>query len=179
MNEKLSAAQTRLAQGVLSFEEGQFATSDATIRQAIEEFHTQKMADDEILGRGMLARVLVAEDRRADARDEVATASQLAAKSQNRDAQLALTIADASVLEAEGHADQARKVLETKLKDIKSRARLDLRYEARLAMAEIEMSSGKASDGSHLLLAVQQDATRKGFLLIAHKALKRAHNGHK
>ena len=58
------------------------------------------------------------------------------------------------------------------LKDIKGGARLDLRYEARLTLAEIEMSSGKSTAGHRHLSALEQDATSNGFLLIAHKASK-------
>jgi serine/threonine protein kinase/tetratricopeptide (TPR) repeat protein len=173
MNEKSSAAQTRLAEGVLSFEEGKLDVSDASIRQAIEEFRTQKMANDEVIGAAMLARVLVAEGKRADARIEVDGAGRVAVTSQNRDAQLALTVATASVLAAEGHADQASRVLVAKLKSIKSGARLDLRYEARLAMGEIEMSSGRTAEGSRRLSALEHDASSKGFLLIAQKASRR------
>ncbi|PWT83162.1 MAG: hypothetical protein C5B58_06975 [Acidobacteria bacterium] len=175
MSEKLSAAQTRIAQGVLSFEEGQLAVADACIRQAIDEFRTQKMADDEVVGRAMLARVLVAESRDADARIEVDSARRIAVKSQNRDVQLSLTIATASLLAAEGRPGEAREVLAAKLKDTRNRARLDLRYEARLAMGEIEMSSGRTTAGRARLDALEKDATAKGFLLIARRA---AHSHH-
>ena len=175
MNEKFSAAQTRLAQGVSWFEEGKLAESDASIREAVEEFRTQKMADDEVSARAMLARVLIAEGRRADAKEEVDSARRLAVRSQNRDALLALTIAAASVLSAEGHPGEAREVLAAKLKDTRNRARLDLRYEARLAMGEIEMSSGRTTTGSTRLNALEKDATAKGFLLIARRA---AHSHH-
>jgi ATP/maltotriose-dependent transcriptional regulator MalT len=156
----------------LSFEQGQLTAADATIRQATEGFHTQKMADDEIIGRAMLARVLVAEGQGANARVDIESASQLAAKSQDRDAQLALTIAKAIVFAAEGRGEEAAKVLAGKLRDTGGRARLDLRYEARLELGAIEMKSGKTASGRGHLDVLQKDATSKGFRLIAQKAAK-------
>jgi eukaryotic-like serine/threonine-protein kinase len=47
-------------------------------------------------------------------------------------------------------------------------------YQARLALGEVEMKSGKATAGRARLAALDKDATRTGFLLIARKAEKAA-----
>jgi tetratricopeptide (TPR) repeat protein len=169
-NEQLLAAQAMLGDGVVSFQEGHLAESDNTIRQAIEKFRIRKMADNEIVGRAMLGLVLVAEGKPGDAKIQVDSANQLAPKSQNRDSQLALAIANAKVLAAQGNRGGAVKTLVAKIQETKDRARLDLRYEARLALAEIEMSSGRTAAGRTHLIALQREAASKGFLLIAHKA---------
>ena len=169
-NDKLPASQAMLGEGVVSFHEGQLSTSDTLIRQAIDQFRTRKMIDNEIVSRSMLGLVLVAEGKLADARSQVDSATQLAANSQNRDSQLALAIASSKVLAAQGEGHAAVEVLVTKLHDVKHQARLDLRYEARLALAEIEMSSGRTAAGRTHLIALQGEAASKGFLLIAHKA---------
>jgi thioredoxin-like negative regulator of GroEL len=106
----------------------------------------------------------------ADARVDIESASQLAAKSQDRDAQLALTIAKAIVFAAKGRGEEAAKVLAGKLRNTGGRARLDLRYEARLELGAIEMSSGRTIAGRNHLAALKKDAAITGFLLIAQKA---------
>jgi len=45
-----------------------------------------------------------------------------------------------------------------------------LHYEARLALGEIEMNSGKTGAARFRLRALEKDATEHGYLLIARKA---------
>ena len=171
-NQKIPAAQILLAQGKLLFDEGQLTPSEAPIREAIDEFHTNKIADGEIFARALLGSVLVTEGRRADARIQVDNATQLATKCQDRDAQLILAIATAKVSAAEGHAGRAEEVLASELRGINDRARLDLRYQAKIVIAEIETAAGKTAAGSNRFLALEKEATKNGFLLIAKQASK-------
>jgi len=154
------------------FDEGQLTPSEAPIREAIDEFHTNKIADGEIFARALLGSVLVTEGRRADARIQVDNATQLATKCQDRDAQLILAIATAKVSAAEGHAGRAEEVLASELRGITDRARLDLRYQAKIVIAEIETAAGKTAAGSNRFLALEKEATKNGFLLIANQASK-------
>ena len=43
-------------------------------------------------------------------------------------------------------------------------------YKARLALGEVEVKSGKMTAGRARLTALEKDASRTGFLLIARKA---------
>jgi hypothetical protein len=47
-------------------------------------------------------------------------------------------------------------------------------YQARLALGEAEMKSGRTTAARARLAALDQDATRTGFLLVARKAEKAA-----
>jgi hypothetical protein len=46
--------------------------------------------------------------------------------------------------------------------------------DGRLALGEIEIASGKTSEGKATLVAVHRDAQRKGYGLVASNALKAA-----
>ena len=64
--------------------------------------------------------------------------------------------------------------LEAVLTEAKKYGYLIYEYQARLALGEVEMKSGKATAGRARLAALDKDATRTGFLLIARKAEKEA-----
>jgi hypothetical protein len=46
--------------------------------------------------------------------------------------------------------------------------------EARLAAAEIELTSGSAADAEKNLVALEKDATAKGYVLVGQKAGSKA-----
>jgi hypothetical protein len=68
-------------------------------------------------------------------------------------------------LAASGKSAEALQRLEAVLTEAKKYGYLNYEYQARLALGEVEMKSGKATN---------KDATRAGFLLIARKAEKAA-----
>ena len=58
------------------------------------------------------------------------------------------------------------------LAEAKKYGYLNYEYQARLALGEVEIKSGKPAAGRARLAALHQDATGAGFLLIARKTEK-------
>jgi hypothetical protein len=73
-------------------------------------------------------------------------------------------------------ADQAAAltILEAMLQQATTHGYASYAFEARLALGEIEMKSGHTAAGRARLVALERDARRKGFLLIAGKAVTAA-----
>ena len=75
------------------------------------------------------------------------------------------------LLEKNRYAD-ANKLASTVLAEAKKFGYLAYELESLLITAEIEISSGKTAAGKARLQALQQQASAKGFNLLAQKALK-------
>jgi hypothetical protein len=79
-------------------------------------------------------------------------------------------LANARVLTASRKGAEALPRLEAVLAEAKKYGYLIYEYQARLALGEAEMKSGKTAAGKARLAALDKDATGTGFLLIARKA---------
>src|SRR5206468_6845935 len=118
----------------------------------------------------VLAWSLVAQGKLAEALKVVDTAKKLLAKSDNREKRLPAFIIAARVRAASGETVQTAKSLEPILAEATKFHLVAIQFEARLALAEIEMKSGKTAAGRARLVALEKDATANGFLLVARKA---------
>jgi hypothetical protein len=151
-------------------EEGRPADAEKPVRQALDEFHAEKLRDDEVLARAVLARALLAQVKPAEAREQIDLATDLVAKSPMPAVRINYAIAAALVRAATGITADATRSLEATLAEATKYGYLGYQFEARLALAEIEMKSGKTSAGRARLEALQREAAAKGFGLIARKA---------
>lgn len=152
--------------------QGQPVEAETRVREAREEFRKEKQTDDEMLSDTILARALVAQHKYAEAQKEIEAGKGLVAKSQNRANRLQLDIAAAQLHAAQNRIEEARRNLTAILAEAKHIGLLEYQFEARLELGKIEMKSGKTAAGGAHLGALQEDATGKGFLLIARKAAK-------
>jgi hypothetical protein len=107
--------------------------------------------------------------RPAEAQKEIEGAGPLLAKSQNRRTLLDFEIVAARVSAANGEPTQTGD-LEATLSKANQLGFVPQQFEARLALGELEMQSGKRVQGRARLTALEKDASAKGFLLIARKA---------
>ena len=169
IGEKASAAESQVALAELEMEEGQPREAETSARRAIEEFRTEKLADDEFVAQAVLVRALLAQDRIAEAEKETDRLASPVARSQNAEARLKFKIAAARA-RAALQRDDARKELEEVLAEATQLGLNQYQFEARLAIGEIEVKSGKMIEGRAHLGALEKDATAKGFLLVARKA---------
>ncbi len=89
------------------------------------------------------------------------------------ESRLFVTITAARIRAASG-SQADRTEASKKLREILAEARkagfLTQEFEARLALGEIETSSGDSANGRAHLAGLEQDAAQKGFRLIARKA---------
>ncbi len=175
--DKLGIAETQLGLADLALEEGHSpADQEATLRQVIEVFEKEKARDDEARAWGTLARTMLIEGKAAAAKEATQHARLVAAKSQNPEIRWQTAIAGAGIETAEkGVTDSSlRTAAITELAHIVAKAR-ELGYQgielhARLALAEIEMKSGRPATGRTHLDAIETDAKAKGYNLVARKA---------
>jgi len=175
--DKIAIAETQLGFADLSLEEGRSpAEQEATVRQSLEVFQTQKLRDDETQAWCVLARALLAEGKAAAAKEAMQHARSLAAKSQNPNIRWPTATTAARIETAEkdlahsAAASATRKELATIITKSRELGYMGIELDARLALAEIEMKVGQTTVGREHLTAIEADAKAKGYNLIARKA---------
>jgi hypothetical protein len=157
----------------LSLEEKQYANAESLARDASAQLEKLNSVDDASVGYYILARILAAEAKTADAQAAIEKAAALTQKGSDTSARLRIAI-ESALLRANSGApadiSEAKKTIESALADAKKQNLTGIQLEARLGMGEVEMKSGDRSTGRAHLAFLQKDATSKGFLLIARKA---------
>jgi tetratricopeptide (TPR) repeat protein/TolB-like protein/predicted Ser/Thr protein kinase len=168
---EIGVANSRVSIAELSIEEGHAANAESAVREARESLRKQGDLDDELRADSVLAQALLAHGKAAEATKEID--SVRAEKLQNEEVRLELELATAFVRAASGKpADQsaAIKALGATLGEATKHGFVGYELEARLALGEIEINSGRIAGGRNDLQALERDAKAKGFLLIASKA---------
>jgi ATP/maltotriose-dependent transcriptional regulator MalT len=166
LNSALS--QTQLA--TIALEQGREAESEGLIRAAAAEFEKEKLLDNQVAAQALLTSIMLKQERLADAQKTAEQAITLSRQSGNRLARFDAELANARVLTASRKGAEALPRLEAVLAEAKKYGYLIYEYQARLALGEAEMKSGKTAAGRARLAALDKDATGTGFLLIARKA---------
>jgi hypothetical protein len=160
----------------LGIEQGRSPSEqEPAIQQTIEVFEKEKARDDEIQAWCILSRYFVAEDKTAEARESAQRARGLAAKSQNPYIRWMAAIAAARIETAarDSHSTTAAvafKELNLVITQAHKLGYKGTELEARLALGELEIKTGRAEVGRQQMAAVEKEATAAGFALIAHKA---------
>ena len=170
IGEKTQAAESRLRLAALSLEEEHPAEAEVLAHEAAEEFGKNKLNGDEANAHAVLARSFLAQGKLAAAERSVALATTLAATAQERDIFLSVAICAARVRAASGKRTEAVNNLEAIIPEAAKLGFVEDEFEARLAIGEIEIESGRAAAGRARLAALERDAAARGFLLIARKA---------
>ena len=173
--EELSMAETQVNLADLSLEEARSPVEqEAVVRKVLEVFQKQRARDDETNAWCILARALLAQGKAAS--EAMQHARSLAAKSQNPEIRWRTAIAAASIETSEkdiAHSAAgiaARKELSAIITKSRELGYMGIEFDARLALAEIEMKSGQTTAGREHLTAIEADAKARGYNLIARKA---------
>ena len=169
LGEKGTAAQDSLALARLKLEDGHPDEALAAARKAETDFQMQNQVDYESAAHALAARCLLQSGKLAEAEAEIRQAKKLV-KTDDHVAHLPVAIADARIATASGDLANSRKILDAALAEAIKANLLGFQYEARLALGELEVKSGKAAAGRARLMTLKKDAKGKGFLLIARKA---------
>jgi len=172
MGEKGNLAETQMALAFLQIEEGHASEAAKTLSEVREEFRKEGLGDDETLADTLLARILLAQGKLADAERETAGAHKLLGQSQDFSVRLRAAIGEARVQAAAGKTSEATRSLEETVATAKRQGYLEYQLESELAVAEIEIESGKAAAGSAMLKEVRTQAELKGFGSIAKRATR-------
>ena len=175
--EKITISETQLPLADLSLEETRSPVEqEAAARLVLDVFQKQKGRDDEIQAWCLLSRALLAEGNPAAAKETVQHALTLAAKNQNPEVRWGATISatrievadKAAAFSAAGIA--ARKELAAVIAKSQELGYRLVELDARLALAEIEMSSGQKAQAQTHLAEIERDAKAIGYNLLASKA---------
>ena len=170
IGEKGSIAESQLSLANLALEEGRPTDAEGRLREAQQEFLKEKQVDDELLANTFLARAFLAQRKYVEAEKEIRDGNVLASHSQNSANRLQFRIAATELETARGLTEPARQALMSILAEATRTGFLEYQFEARLALGEVEIRSGRVAAGQTRLTTLQKDAQAKGFLLIARKA---------
>jgi eukaryotic-like serine/threonine-protein kinase len=171
LGEKGAVMDSQMALAILDLEEGHTAAAEASAREAAEEFRREKSPVDEASALAVVARALLRQGKIAAAVRTMDSAVEIAKKDAgNLSFVMPVLIEAARIHAAAGETDAAEKDLESLLEQATKLGNVELQFEARLALGEVELKAGKIADGQARLAELNKDATAKGYILIAKKA---------
>src|ERR1700722_4106646 len=165
------AAYTRIFLSHLTLEQGKPDAAAKYAGDAATEFAAEKDTGGEAGARVMWAHALLASGNVAGAREQSDKATQLAQQLGDRETKLDAAIVAALVDSKSGHADAALHALASAQKDAHEGGMIQIEYDARLALGEAQIASGRKNEGRATLRLLAQDAKARGFKLTAQKAL--------
>jgi tetratricopeptide (TPR) repeat protein/predicted Ser/Thr protein kinase len=169
LGEKGTAAQESMALARLTLEDGHPDTALDDARKAVADFHTQNQVDYEAAAHTLTARCLLQSGSLSEAKAEIQQAQKMV-KTDDHVAHLPVAITSARIATASRDLATARKILDEAMSEATKANLLYFQYDARLALGELEIASGKVAAGRARLTTLEKDAEGKGFLLIVHKA---------
>lgn len=162
LGDKADVATLQAALAGITIEEGRPPEAEPVLRAAIQELRTDGYASGEATAETLLIRALLDQNKPRDAQKVTDRLGQVAPG-------LTTAVMVARVQAALGESADAIRGLESVLR-VPQKGDVGDLFEARLALGEIEMKSGKTGVGRAHLAAVEKDAATKGFGLIARKA---------
>src|SRR5262249_15212168 len=168
---KGQAAQSRAELARLDLEEGKAAAAEQAIRDALAVFAGEKMRDDELNGRILLSRCLLAQGKMEEANAALNEIRKAASSNQNPVNRLLFTIADARIQAAGATPARffARAELQRSIKEAGNLGLVPLQLEAQCALDEIELSESPAAARKDLQY-LEGRARAHGFESIAQRA---------
>ena len=164
------SAQSENDLAILAIEQGKPAEAESFARKALAERHSMEARDDEAESYSVLAEALFDQGKTAEAEAAVLQAQALAKKSQSPVVRADVDIAVARFGPLRDKPADTTRILDAENALAARIGCVPCRFEARLALGEVQMKSGKTAAGRAHLTVLEKDATAKGFLLIARKA---------
>ncbi len=175
LGEKGSVAVAKRSLANLALENNQASVAETLARAAVQEFQSEKDADNETAARDILGQALMAQGKLKQAQIEIDTAHKLA--SPNLLTTLGLGITTARLQARTGKPREALQGLKTILRHAQQMGLRTLEFEARLARIEIDPLTGDSASTCTELSTLQKEATRLGFQHIAEKAVQMGKSG--
>jgi eukaryotic-like serine/threonine-protein kinase len=170
IGQKAGEAEVESMLAVLALDEKDPARAASIAGKAVEEAHREKASDLEAGALAVLAEADLELKKVDAAREAIGRAKVIAAKSEERHVISSVGISAARVLAASGRRDEAITGLQDVLVSVTKLGLVELEFEARLALGEIEIAAGKVAAGRARLTELQKDAEGKGYLLFVSKA---------
>ena len=168
-----SADDARLALARLSLAEGHWQDAETAARKLAAEATQKKQADREAQAQIVLAQALLSQNKPTEAA-AVATQAQLHVDEiSDPDSRLSAKILTSRVLGLSGAASEQLQAIQSLQQGMEEAAKgrfLEQQLQADLALGEVEIAAGKGDAGRTRLRSLQNQATAKGFLLLARQA---------
>jgi tetratricopeptide (TPR) repeat protein len=168
LGEKGSIASTQVSLATLALEQNRTAEAESLARQAIREFQTEKLLNQEAGARDVLAQALLTEHKLDEANAETASAGALGAT--DPPTLLSLAITEARVSAGKTGTAAAVQRLTTASQRARSLGFVPYDLGARLAIGEIQTQGGMKDRARAGLEAVRREAHQMNYKLIARKA---------
>ncbi|MGC1453083.1 MAG: protein kinase [Candidatus Sulfotelmatobacter sp.] len=165
--ETKAVAESYAALSAVYREQGQLGGAENAAAKALSGF--QEAEDYEGQSHAHLSNALtfLGQSRLPEAQRAILQARNLAKKSASYGLKIELAIADARLRMAMGQATEAKALLANSLQQARRKGLLELEYESRLGLGELE---GRQDTRSTTLQKLQKEAVGTGYLLIARKA---------
>ena len=173
IGDTLRAARAQLSLAQLQLDNRQLVDAAASARSAAMEFenlHSVVDAGDAYL---LLSEIVLAQNNLPEARKMIGQTRQAVQSSRQRELSLMAEVGAARVQAASANAgdvSDAEKNLTHAIEEANRSGFAVAALEARLALAAVLLNFHSHTAGIAALKALQQDASRSGFLLIAQKA---------
>ena len=164
-------ANIALAYVLLDLGKAEEAAAEA--RKALQILATANVVNDQPLAEAALARILLTQHKLVEARKASEEAAAALGSRSAIETRLVIEIAMARVRAASDNPQdriEAEKEFRQASDDATRIGFLTEEFDARLGLAELELSLGKTASARAHLLALNKDATRRGWLTIARKA---------
>lgn len=172
LGENANVASSQLQVGWIAFNESRMSEAESSLRTAAATFQKANLADLLISCNALLARVLLAEGKSAEATQLASEAVQRAKSRPSRQQQFDAALAMATVQAASGRFSDASKAAQEVLTQATRYGMVGYQFEARLALAQTLARSGKNAQARSLATPLVKDARAKGFGRIEREAAR-------
>jgi eukaryotic-like serine/threonine-protein kinase len=156
---------------LLDLGKGEEAAVEA--HKALQILDTAKVLNDRPLAEAALAKALLTLHKPAEARKASEAASTVLGSRIATETKLIVEIAMATVLAASDHPEdrmQAESIFRQVIDDAERVGFVSEEFDARLGLAELELSSGSTASARTQLTALEKEAARRGWVTVARKA---------
>jgi eukaryotic-like serine/threonine-protein kinase len=164
-------ANIALAYLLLDLGKGEEAAVEA--HKALQILDTAKVLNDRPLAEAALAKALLTLHKPAEARKASEAASAVLGSRIATETKLIVEIAMATVLAASDHPEdrmQAESIFRQVIDDAERVGFVSEEFDARLGLAELELSSGSTASARTQLTTLEKEAARRGWATVARKA---------
>jgi tetratricopeptide (TPR) repeat protein/TolB-like protein len=169
LGQQENSANTGLHLAILSSEEGNTAQAETLARVAIDRFVALKDGEEEALGNAVLTSALLAQKKLPEAKAAISRGQKALPAQAAYPTRFAVKLSAARVEAALGNRSLADHEAKQVLAEAKQYGFGWYELEARLALGEFAVRA-KAAGARGQLQDLENDAKRKGYVLIARKA---------
>jgi eukaryotic-like serine/threonine-protein kinase len=174
--DEATVAESQIELAKVALEQGQNQEAESLARMAGETLDKRKAVSDGAEAYAVLSLALLAEGKSAEAQTVADRALALSRQSPDVMARFEATLAAQVVRAKSGKLEAAAKTFDAIRVESGRDGFAEYEFEARLGLAELDLQSGRIAVGRTRLQQLEEDARKKGFLLVARKARSAARN---